>query len=160
MFTSDLGKTAVKMVCMDLKFRGQRHKKVFQHITAKNGMNTILFCIQAHAKAFLFYGGNFLKRILTYLNFTKYNENNICHSNVQKLLSYEKGNKLYKYFVYRLRQRFSDTLQPMGGFLKRILTHLYCTKYDEIDICHSDVQKYISYKTCIDIHIQDHTKNF
>ena len=27
----------------------------------------------------------------------------------------------------------------------KILTSLYCTKYNEIHVCHSDVQKYISY---------------
>ena len=32
-----------------------------------------------------------------------------------------------------------------GGFLKRILTYLYCTIYNEISICHSDVQKHVSY---------------
>ena len=31
-------------------------------------------------------------------------------------------------------------------FLNRILTHLYCTKHNEINIGHSDVQKRISYK--------------
>ena len=31
----------------------------------------------------------------------------------------------------------------MGGreFLKRILTHLYCTKYNEINVCHLNIQK-------------------
>ena len=32
-----------------------------------------------------------------------------------------------------------------GGILTRILTCLHCTKYNEFNICHSDVQKYVSY---------------
>ena len=42
-------------------------------------------------------------------------------------------------------KRFSDTLQAIGGkCLKRILKYLYWTKYNEIKICHSDIQKDIS----------------
>ena len=33
----------------------------------------------------------------------------------------------------------------VGKFLKRIL-HLYCTKCNEINICHLDVQKPLSYE--------------
>ena len=29
-------------------------------------------------------------------------------------------------------------------FLKRILT--FCTKYKEMNVCHSDIQKHVSYK--------------
>ena len=36
------------------------------------------------------YGKMFLKRILTYLDYTKCNEINICHSDMQKHVSYEK----------------------------------------------------------------------
>ena len=32
-----------------------------------------------------------------------------------------------------------------GKFLKRILTYLYCSKHNEIKICHSDVQKCVSF---------------
>ena len=32
-----------------------------------------------------------------------------------------------------------------GKHLKRILTYLYCTKCNEISICHSDFQKHVSY---------------
>ena len=31
-------------------------------------------------------------------------------------------------------------------FLKHILTYLYCTKYNEIDVCHSDTQMYVPHK--------------
>ena len=37
----------------------------------------------------------------------------------------------HKYFVYRLLQKFSDTLWPMGGFLKRIVTNLPFTECNE-----------------------------
>ena len=55
-------------------------------------------------------GGKFLKHIITYLCCTKYNEINLCHSDVQKHVSYKKWFKLYKYFVYRHIQKFFDTL--------------------------------------------------
>ena len=52
--------------------------------------------------------------------------------------------KQYKYSMYRLTQKFSDTLRSMGvKILKRNLTHLCCTKSNEINICHSDAQKNI-----------------
>ena len=43
--------------------------------------------------------------------------------------------KMY-FFVCRLMQKFSHTLRSMGGggFFKRVLTYLYCTKYYEIDV--------------------------
>ena len=46
------------------------------------------------------------------------------------------------HFVYRLTQKFSNTLWPMvGKFLQRILTNLYSSKFNEINIHHSDVTK-------------------
>ena len=52
--------------------------------------------------------------------------------------------------MYRLTQMFSDTLRPMRGkILKRILTWLCCTKHNEINICHSDVHRHVSYKNDI-----------
>ena len=42
--------------------------------------------------------------------------------------------------------KITKTLRPNGGkCLKRTLTYLSCTKYNEINICHSDEQKHISY---------------
>ena len=42
---------------------------------------------------------------------------------------------------------FSDLLWPMGGkFLKHMLTYLCCSNYNEINMCHSDIEKYVSYK--------------
>ena len=59
--------------------------------------------------------------------------------------------KKYKYFVYWPTQKF-DTLRRTGNFfLKRILIH--CTKYNEINMRYSDVQKHFFY-------IQGHTKVF
>ena len=50
------------------------------------------------------------------------------------------------YYEYRLTQKFSDALWLTGGGgLKRILTHLYSTKYNEINIFHSGAQKHVSY---------------
>ena len=55
--------------------------------------------------------------------------------------------KYHKDFVYKLTQKFSDILWSMEGgeFLKRIVTHLYFTIHYEINIFHSNVQKYVSY---------------
>ena len=50
-----------------------------------------------------------------------------------------------KHTLCRDTQMFSDALQPMmgvgGNFLKRISTYLHCTKYSEINIRDSSVQK-------------------
>ena len=44
---------------------------------------------------------------------------------------------------------FSDKLQLMrGNVLKRILTCLYCNKWNNINVWHSNTQKYVSYKKC------------
>ena len=37
----------------------------------------------------------------------------------------------------------TQNLSNGGNFLKRILTYLYCIKYNEINMYHSDVQKNI-----------------
>ena len=43
-------------------------------------------------------------------------------------------------------QKISNEFRPLGEkFLKRILIHSFCTKYNEIRLCHLDVQKHISY---------------
>ena len=45
------------------------------------------------------------------------------------------------------RTNFSDTLRTMGeNYLQRILTYLFCTKCNELNMCHSNVQKHVSYK--------------
>ena len=41
---------------------------------------------------------------------------------------------------------FRDSTAYGGKFLKRILTYFYCTKNNEIDICHWDIQNHVSYK--------------
>ena len=47
-------------------------------------------------------------------------------------------------FVYRDTSKFSDALQPMGRkCLKCILTYLNCTKYNEIDVGRSHIQKHV-----------------
>ena len=47
--------------------------------------------------------------------------------------------------VYRETQKISDTLRLMEGYLKRILPCLHWNKYNEINLCHSDAQKHVSY---------------
>ena len=54
-----------------------------------------------------------LKRLLTCLYSIKYNKTNACHSNTQKHASYKKWYKCYKYFVYRLSQKFADLNREM-----------------------------------------------
>ena len=49
----------------------------------------------------------------------------------------------------RLRgtKKFFHAFRPMGGkCLKNILTYLYGIKYNEISICHSYLQKHVSYE--------------
>ena len=42
--------------------------------------------------------------------------------------------------MYRDTLKFSDTVRPKEEkILKLILTYLYCTKYNEIKACHSNV---------------------
>ena len=47
-----------------------------------------------------------------------------------------------------------------GKFLKHISTNLYFTKYIEINIRHSDVQRRVSYKNGMNIRVQDQAKDF
>ena len=57
----------------------------------KNSAILQVFFMQAHTTVFLLYGGKCLKRILTYLYSTRYNEINKGHSYVQKHVSYRKN---------------------------------------------------------------------
>ena len=57
-------------------------------------------------------GRHFLKRISTYC--TKCNETNLCHLDIQKHFSYEKYFKYYIFFAYKFKQKFSNTLRPIG----------------------------------------------
>ena len=62
-------------------------------------------------------------------------------SDIQKYVSYKNGinstNILYtsSYESFPIIMAYEE-----GKFLKRILTYLHCTKYNEIKICQSDVQ--------------------
>ena len=82
-----------------------------------------------------------------YLYCSEYDEINKCHPYIQKHVFYLKRRyEKYKYFVYRLPQKFSYALHPIGGeFIKRILTYLYSTKYNEIYTGHLGLQNHISY---------------
>ena len=55
------------------------------------------------------------KRILTCFHCNKWNKISIKHSDTQKHVSYKNWYKCYKYFVYKLSQKFSD---PNGEMLK------------------------------------------
>ena len=93
------------------------------------------------------YGKKCLRHILVYLYCIKHNKINICHSNIQKQVSSKKWYQKYKHFVYRLMQKFSNTLRPEEEkCLKHILTYLLCTKYHEINLYHSGIQKHNPYK--------------
>ena len=45
-----------------------------------------------------------------------------------------------------LKRHTKGTLRRMGRKLKNILTCLYCNKDNEINVCHSDIHKHVSYK--------------
>ena len=67
------------------------HLYIHKHVSHKNGVILQVFFMQANTTIFLLYGGGeCLKRILTYLHSTKYNEINKSHSYMQKHVSYEK----------------------------------------------------------------------
>ena len=89
-------------------------------------------------------GGKCLNSILNYLfALTIVKSTNgiqIC----QSIFQIKKCYKKYKYFMYRLTQKFSLTLRPTGKCLKYILTYLHCTKCNEISLCHLYVKKSVS----------------
>ena len=60
-------------------------------------------------------GEKCLKRILTHLDCTKYNVINLSQLHIQKHVSNKKLHKNYKYYVYRLTQKFFDAFHPTGG---------------------------------------------
>ena len=68
----------------------------------------------------------------------------MCCSIIQKHVSQKKWCKYYKYFVCELAQKFSDHMEIKG--IKHILINLCCTKYNEISVFHSDIQKPFSYE--------------
>ena len=57
-------------------------------------------------KSFPILRGNSLKHILLYLYCVNYNEINVCHLCIQKHVSHEKWLRSYKYYLYRLAQKF------------------------------------------------------
>ena len=91
LFISDIAWTVLKMVCMRQTVYLQRHTKIFRYIKA--------------------YEGKYLKHKLICLCWNKCNIIDICHSDTQKHVSYEKWYKCYKYFVYRITQKCSDPME-------------------------------------------------
>ena len=86
----------------------------------KNGTKTTSLLYTESHKIFPILCGKFLKRFLLYFYCVNYNEINICHSGIQTHVSHEKWLKSYKYFLYRLSQNFSETLQPFGEKFKNL----------------------------------------
>ena len=77
-------------------------------------MSTTSILYTGSHKSFPILCGNSLKCILIYLYRIYYNEINVCHLGIQKHVSHEKWLKSCKYFLYRLAQKLSETLQPFG----------------------------------------------
>ena len=59
-------------------------------------------------------GGKCLRSVLTCLNCTKSNEIDISLLHIQNHVPNKKFYKKYKHYVYRLTQKFSDTLHTTG----------------------------------------------
>ena len=60
-------------------------------------------------------GTEFLKSILTYLYFTKYNKINIGHSDMQKHFLLNYGINNINILYSKFKQKISDPLQPTEG---------------------------------------------
>ena len=86
----------------------------------------LMVCLQRHIKVFRYittYGSKCLKRNLTYIYIAF--EINIGHSHTQNHVSYKKLHKMYKYYIYRLTQKFSDTFHPTVKNFQNALKHIY-----------------------------------
>ena len=92
------------MVYMRLKVSLQRYTKDFRCITV--------------------YGEKSLTRILTCLYCNKWNEIDVCQSNIHKHVFHKKWYKYYKCFVYRLTQKFSNS---MGKNIWSVFQHISIT---------------------------------
>ena len=82
-------------------------------LPTKNGINTTNICIQAFTEIFRSYGGKCLKRILTYLCSTNYNEISMYHLYIHQNVFYKKWHKYYKYVVYWVTQKFFDPMREI-----------------------------------------------
>ena len=71
--------------------------------------------------------GKCLKRILTYLYFTKYNEINVRHLDIKKRVSNESNIKSTKILYTSSHKSFLIHYVLREKIIKRILTYLYCT---------------------------------
>ena len=100
--------------------------------------------MQIYTKLFRYitaYGRKYQKR---YLYCTEHEEMSMCHSYIYiNTFTTKKWYKLQKIFVCTLTPNLTNALRLMGrNFSKHIF---YCTKYNEISIHHSSVQKHVSY---------------
>ena len=98
----------------------QRNRKIFLHL--------VFLCVHA----------------LTFVNISEIILNFMFYLYLLQNRPHRKWYTLVQQSVYEDRQQFYDTLQPGGKYLKHILTHLYCTKCSENNICHLGIQKYVS----------------
>ena len=106
---SDITWTVIKMVCIRQMVCLQRHTKVFRYISD--------------------YGRKCLKRILTYLNCTKYSEIRISHSHIQSMFSIKNKIKSTNVIWIGSQKSFKLDLNLCGKYSKCILTYLcgiYC----------------------------------
>ena len=104
----------------------------------KNSLNAISILYTGSHKSFLILMGKCLKCILTYLYYINYDEIFICISDIEKHSS-------LKNCINATNILYTGSLKTflilMGEMFKvYILTYLYCTKYNEMNIRHSDVQ--------------------
>ena len=76
-------------------------------------MNTTSTLYTGSYKIFRSYGGKCLNSILAYLYCAKYNEINVRHSYIHKNVFHKKWHKYYKYFVYRVTQKFPDPMREI-----------------------------------------------
>ena len=107
--------------------------------------------MQGHTKVFLSFGGKFLKRIQhTYI--THY-ETDMSHSHIHKHVLYKKNSRNATIILHTGSYKSFPIL--WRKCLNHILMYLYCTKCNEINICHSHIHKHALYKKWY-----KHYKNF
>ena len=77
----------------------------------KNVVNATGNLYTGSYKSFPILRGKCLKFIITNLYCTKYNEINVCHLYIQENIFHKKWHNDYKYFVFRVTQKLSNTMR-------------------------------------------------
>ena len=88
-----------------------------REISYKNCINATSTLYTGSYKSFQILWGKCLNHILTYLNCTKFNKFNMCHSDVHKYVSQKNDINTKKIVTDRLTKTFSNS---MGKTFKRI----------------------------------------